>query len=93
MKTSAVVSNLPLLIIIILVQLYLPKFLTPTFIAGMIGLMLTQTAMLTFNQSGLMTRVFLNYTFILLIVFIIASMATQFVCGKDLYKVVRSFSK
>ncbi len=93
MKSGAVLANLPFLIILLIVQLYMPKFVTPTFIAGIIGLMLIQTAMLTFNHSGLLTRVLLNYSYILLIVFVILAIVTQFVCGKDLYKVVRSFSK
>lgn len=68
-----------------------PSFVTPTFVSGLCSLVVIQTAILSFPSAPLWTRVLLLLLFLLAWVFLLVSMVTQVICGKDIVRVCCSF--
>ena len=87
------VLNFPYVLSYVLAKKYVPKVVTPTFVLGLIGVCLVQTALLAFNHTSVFTRFLLLYAYVFMLVFVLASMATQWICGKDLLKLGRSLLK
>ncbi len=90
MNGTVVLLNFPYVLSYVLARKYMPKVVTPTFILGLIGVCLVQTALLVFNHSSIVTRFLLLYAYVFMLIFVLASMATQWICGKDLLKLGRS---
>lgn len=93
MNGTVVLLNFPYALSYVLARKYMPRVVTPTFILGLIGVCLVQTALLAFSDSSVLTRFFLLYAFVFMLIFVLASMATQWICGKDLLKLGRSLLK
>jgi hypothetical protein len=93
MNGAVVALNFPYVASYVLAQKYMPKVVTPTFVLGLVGACLVQTALLVFNHSSIVTRFLLLYAYVFVLIFILASIATQWICGKDLLKLGRSLIK
>lgn len=93
MNGTVVALNFPYVLSYVMARKYMPRVVTPTFILGLIGISLVQTALLAFNHSSVLTRFLLLYAYVFMLVFVLASIATQWICGKDLLKLWRSLLK
>ncbi len=78
--------NSPYALIFTGVQRTAPSLITPTFVLAICILVVLQTSLLAFSSAPLWTRALLLYLFLLAWVFLLASVVTQFVCGKDLFR-------
>jgi hypothetical protein len=93
MNVTVVALNFPYVLSYVLAHKYMPKVVTPTFILGLIGACLVQTALLALNHSSIVSRFLLLYAFVFMLIFVLASIATQWICGKDLLRLGRSLLK
>jgi len=91
MDPYVMLLNLPYVGIYGMVNKHAPSFITPTFVSGIGSLIVVQTAILSFPAASLWTRALLLLLFLLAWVFLLVSMVTQVICGKDIVRVCCSF--
>jgi hypothetical protein len=91
MDPYVMLLNVPYVGLYALVNRYIPSFITPTFVSGLGSLVVIQTAILSFPMAPLWTRALLLLVFLLAWVFLLVSMITQIVCGKDIVRLGCSF--
>jgi hypothetical protein len=78
--------NSPYALIFTGVQRMAPSMITPTFVLALCVLVVLQTSHRAFSSAPLWTRALFLYLFLLAWVFLLASVVTQFICGKDLFR-------
>lgn len=91
MDPYVILLNAPYAGIYAMVNKHAPSFVTPTFVSGLGSLIVIQTAILSFPNAPLWTRALLLLVFLLAWVFLLASMVTQVICGKDIVRLCCSF--
>ncbi len=83
--------NAPYVGIYALVWKHAPSFITPTFVSGLGSLVVIQTAILSFPTAPLWTRALLLLVFLLAWIFLLLTIVTHVICGKDIVRLCCSF--
>lgn len=87
-----VAVNIPYIVVALTIYEYFPTLITPSFILLLCIMSFVQTALVMHGDTFWM-RLSLMYMFVLLLFVFIFNVVTQFVTGKDLFKIVRTFIK
>lgn len=84
--------NVPYIVVGLTIYQYFPSLITPSFILLLCIMSFVQTALVMHGDTFWM-RLSLMYMFVMLIFVFIFNVATQFITGKDLFKIARTFMK